>query len=72
MFALPGLKHNRFVQVDIPKPSELFKATGGKATGVSYSGDEYVPQDSNKVEEAVKVNKEIDQFIQEQQDNKEE
>lgn len=72
MFALPGLKHNRFVQVDIPKPSVLFKATGGKATGVSYSGDEYIPQDSDKVKEAVKVNSEIDQAVREAQENKEE
>lgn len=70
MYALPGLKHNRFVQVDIPKPSELFKSTGGKATGVSYSGDEYIPQDSSKVAEAVKVNVEIDKAVAEQ--NKEE
>lgn len=65
MYAIPSLKHNRFQQVDIPKPSVLFKATGGKATGVSYSGEDYVPQDSSKIEEAMKVNKEIDQAVAE-------
>lgn len=62
MYVIPSLKHNRFQQVDIPKPSELFKNTGNRP-GVSYSGDENVPQDSTKVKEALKVNKEFDEAI---------
>lgn len=71
MYAIPSLKHNRFQQVDIPSPRELFKATGGKATGLSYSGDELVPQDSTKVAEAAKVNQEIDQAIADAEKGKE-
>lgn len=71
MYAIPELKHNRFQQVDIPRPSELFKATGGKAVGQSYSGDEVVPQDSSKVAEAAKVNAEIDKVVSEQQKEEE-
>lgn len=70
MYAIPELKHNRFQQVDIPKPSELFKTTGGHAVGQSYSGDDYVPQDSTKVAEAAKVNKEIDAAVEEEKSKK--
>lgn len=62
MYVIPSLKHNRFQQVDIPKPSELFK-NNGERPGVSYSGDEYVPQDSTKVKEALKVNKDLDDAL---------
>lgn len=67
MHVIPELKHNRHENVTIPKPAELFKVYGPVNTGKSFSGDEVVPQDSTKVQEALRVNSELDQQIAEMQ-----
>lgn len=53
MLALPEMKHNRFEDVDIPKPSELYKRSG-KSLGSCYSGDTVIVDDS-KLNTARKV-----------------
>lgn len=57
MVTVPKLKVNKFVEVSVPKPSELFARFGfSKKTG-SYSGDEHALPKGSKVEQCAQVEK---------------
>lgn len=66
MIVIPPLKHNKTVQVDIPKPSTLFKRSG-QSTGTRYSGDAYL-KDMSKIETAQAVMREADKVAKETPD----
>lgn len=50
------LKHNRFEEVDIAKPSEMYQRVGSRP-GSNYSGDDVLP-DGTKIQTAQSVMKE--------------
>lgn len=61
MVIIPELKHNRFQEVSIPRPIELYKQYG--LTKVvnhdRYSGDEFLSPDQSKVDIAASVAAEV-------------
>ena len=60
------LKLNRFQQVSIPKPSDMFARLGGRITpATEYSGEE-VLQQSNKVEQLGEQMKMYEQYAEEE------
>lgn len=60
MVVIEKLKHNRFQQVTIPKPIELYKQYGltKSMTAVNYSGDDYLDPNLSKVDVAKLVSRE--------------
>lgn len=57
MITVDALKLNKFQQVSIPKPSELFARFGLTSKRGTYSGDDKVPMGQSKVETIAEVQK---------------
>lgn len=55
MVIIPTLKHNKTVQVDVPKPAELYKRLGFNKASVKYSGDEVLSPNESKIDQVQKV-----------------
>lgn len=66
MFVIEELKHNKTVQVDIPKPSQLF-SRGGIRKGSSYSGEVFLA-DGSKIDTAGRVMADAAQIAKETPD----
>lgn len=66
MFVVDTLRHNRFKEVDVPSPSELYKKLGfGRGTEKS-SGQEFLNPEQNKIDQAAAVQSEIDNSQEEE------
>lgn len=60
MKVINELKHHRFQNVSIPKPSDLFKEVGERAADPGkFSGSEYLDNTKTKVEMAQEVASEV-------------
>lgn len=57
MITVDLLKLNKFKEVSIPSPAELFARFGFNSKKGSYSGDDKVPTSQSKVEACKEVEK---------------
>lgn len=60
MFIVEKLKLNKFVHVEIPKNSDFFSRLAGArpvAPAGSYTGDDVVPNQLNKIDELIEADK---------------
>lgn len=66
MFVVDTLRHNRFKEVDVPSPSQLYQKLGfGRGTEKS-SGEEFLNPEQSKIDQAAAVQKEIDSVQEEE------